>query len=208
MVSERGNGWGRIRCRGNAADTEVVIVGDIEPIGAIEVHAAGGEQRGSRGQNAIAVIFGSPGTRHRGDNPGDRIYSTDALIARIGEIKIVGVIQGQMKGGADLGGCGEAAIATIACRPRANHRGDDPRSRVHFANTRIVRLGNIKVANTVNGHINGTSQLSGCSEAAVTRDAEHPVTRDGGDHPRDRIHLADTLVVAISNIEIIRTVEG
>ena len=157
-------------------------------------HRNGGEQ--SKGAGAV---------QYSRDLPAGQDFA-DALVLRIGDIKVALAIYGQASREGELGhGCG-IAVAAIAC-DAGSRRGGDPAIGRHLAHAIAPEFGDVQVAGGVHCHVARFQHLRAGGGAAVAGGALTAAAGVGLDGAvgRDAAHAA---VVQIGDVEVAGQIDG
>ena len=97
-----------------------------------------------------------------------------------------------------------AAVPAEALLPRSRNGGDRPDG-IDLADAVVGGICDVEVALAVHRHASGKVELCLSCRAAVPAETVLPRSRNGGDRPGG-IHLANTVVVAIGDVEIARAI--
>src|SRR6185503_5810863 len=93
-----------------------------------------------------------------------------------------------------------SAVAGEANHSSARHRRDDSGS-VHLADAMVKRIRDVDDAVAVHGYGGRSKERSGGGRASITGVSEGAITGKGRDHS-SRVHLANTVVSGVRNVEI------
>ena len=154
-------------------------LGDVEIAHGIHGHVARRQKRGLGGDLAFAggslvAVAGDGGdSAIRGD-------AADAVVSQVGDIQVAGRVGGQAVRKVELGGGGRAAVS-----PKTGHSGSgdggDNALGIHAADTAVVRIGEVDVAQPIGGDALDGADLGRGGGAAIA----HPgAAGDGFDSIR------------------------
>ena len=183
------------------ADAVAVGIGDIEVARAVHCHAIG--QVETHLSCRAAVLAEPTTTRNGSDRPGG-IDLADAVVVAIGDVEVALAVHRHGAGVVELCLSCRAAVPAEALLPRSRNGGDRPDG-IDLADAVVGGICDVEVALAVHRHASGKVELCLSCRAAVPAETVLPRSRNGGDRPGG-IHLANTVVVAIGDVEIARAI--
>ena len=89
--------------RGDHSDPVVERIGDEDVSVFVHVHAVGGMEGGVERGAFITLESGAAGASHGGDGFGDEVDFSDAMVAGVGNVEVVVVVEGESEGGVEGG---------------------------------------------------------------------------------------------------------
>ena len=103
------------------------------------------------GRAAVSAEAFCPRPRDSGDGAVG-IHLADAVVARIGNVEVAGVVHRHAGGAPQLSRGGRAAVSAVALCPRPRDSGDDAVGG-HLADAVVARIGNVEVAGVVHRRV-------------------------------------------------------
>ena len=136
-------------------------------------------------------------------------HLADAMVVGIRYIEIACHIQRQSVRLIQLRRCGGAVIPRVTGDTTAGNGGDDAGGDTYLADTLVVLIGNVEIANSIHRDPAGIIQLCHCRQTAITAKSERiAYTGYSTDDAVAGIHLADTGDKLVCDIKIVGTVDG
>ena len=182
------------------ADAVIAGIGDVEATRIIYSYAVWMDELRLSRWPVVADLFGS---HHCGDDARD-IHLAYAVIVGIGDVDVAQAIRRHVFGERELRLNRRPIVSVIAPLPGSCHRGNIAGG-IHLADAMVVVFDNVNVARTVHRHATRVIKLRLDCRAAVPAVIGFPGSHHRGD-VAGGIHLADTVVSRIGDVEVAHTV--
>ena len=177
-------------------------IGDIENANGVYGKSTRQEKFGLDRRSAIATESVSASSGHCVDDAGAAHDAADAVVTRIGDVKVAEGIYRDARGIAETSVDGQAAISVKAWTAAACHRVYHTRAQRHAADAVVEGVHEVEVAIGVHRNSGRIGQTGVDGAASVSTEAAASVAGDGLYDTRVRDHPADPLIELVRQVEI------